>query len=225
MNSLYQNLLRQSDTLAQLLDRADVDLTAPVSGQIETLLANLDRSLADYVDFSRTEPNLAKREKATLRSKRFADDIQLMKDRYARAQTRAAQRQTHGDERNELFQRTAPTSTTPTAPGAISISIGGAASSSATDYYAGESAALHRTESHLDDFLTAGRAALADLADQRHVLKRTHRRMLDAANTLGLSRSLIGAIERRGIQDTWVFVALVVVSVVAMWGMYAYFRG
>ncbi|KAJ3357076.1 protein transport protein bos1 [Allomyces javanicus] len=223
MNSLYQNLLRQSDTLTQLLDRADMDLTAPVSGQIETLLANLDRSLADYVDFSRTEPNLAKREKATLRSKRFADDIQLMKERYARAQTRAAQRQTHGDERNELFQRTNPTSA-PT-PGAISISIGGAATSSATDYYAGESAALHRTESHLDDFLTAGRAALADLADQRHVLKRTHRRMLDAANTLGLSRSLIGAIERRGIQDTWVFVALVVVSVLAMWGMYAYFRG
>ncbi|KNE73175.1 hypothetical protein AMAG_20697 [Allomyces macrogynus ATCC 38327] len=54
--------------------------------------------------------------------------------------------------------------------------IGGVATASVTDSYADDSAALHGTDSYLDDFLTSGRAALADLADQRHVLKRMHQR-------------------------------------------------
>lgn len=36
-----------------------------------------------------------------------------------------------------------------------------------------------------------------NLVDQRNVLKGTQRRLLDAANTLGLSRDVIGWIERR----------------------------
>lgn len=53
------------------------------------------------------------------------------------------------------------------------------------------------TESRLDDLIAQGRAALDDLVDQRNVLKGTQRRLLDAANTLGLSRDVIGWIERR----------------------------
>lgn len=38
---------------------------------------------------------------------------------------------------------------------------------------------------------------LDNLVDQRNMLKGTQRRLLDAANTLGLSRDVIGWIERR----------------------------
>jgi Golgi SNAP receptor complex protein 2 len=49
----------------------------------------------------------------------------------------------------------------------------------------------------IDDFIAQGRAALDNLVDQRQMLKGTQRRLLDAANTIGLSRDVIGWIERR----------------------------
>lgn len=66
-----------------------------------------------------------------------------------------------------------------------------------------ESHALHEhsfiqnTETVLDEFLAQGREVLDNLVDQRNVLKGTQRRLLDAANTMGLSRDVIGWIERR----------------------------
>ena len=56
---------------------------------------------------------------------------------------------------------------------------------------------IRNTDSRLDEFLAQGQAVLNDLKDQRNVLKGTQRRLLDAANTLGLSRNVIGWIERR----------------------------
>lgn len=56
---------------------------------------------------------------------------------------------------------------------------------------------IRNTDSRLDEFLAHGQAVLSDLKDQRNVLKGTQRRLLDAANTLGLSRNVIGWIERR----------------------------
>ena len=56
---------------------------------------------------------------------------------------------------------------------------------------------IQNTHSQLDDFISQGRAVLDDLKDQRQVLKGTKRRLIDAANTLGMSRDVIGWIERR----------------------------
>lgn len=56
---------------------------------------------------------------------------------------------------------------------------------------------VHNTDSKLDEFLAQGREVLDNLVDQRKMLKGTHKRLLDAANTLGLSRQVIGWIERR----------------------------
>lgn len=46
-------------------------------------------------------------------------------------------------------------------------------------------------------FIAQGREVLDNLVDQKNVLKGTQKRLLDAANTLGLSREVIGWIERR----------------------------
>lgn len=56
---------------------------------------------------------------------------------------------------------------------------------------------IQSTEARLDDFLAQGREVLDNLVDQRNVLKGTQRMLLDSANTLGLSRDVIGWIERR----------------------------
>jgi Golgi SNAP receptor complex protein 2 len=56
---------------------------------------------------------------------------------------------------------------------------------------------IQGAESRLDDFLAQGREVLDNLVDQRTMLKGTQRRLRDAANTLGLSRDVIGWIDRR----------------------------
>lgn len=65
------------------------------------------------------------------------------------------------------------------------------------DHALREHSFIQNTEARLDEFLTQGRAVLDDLVDQRNMLKGTKRRLLDAANTLGLSRDVIGWIDRR----------------------------
>jgi golgi SNAP receptor complex member 2 len=56
---------------------------------------------------------------------------------------------------------------------------------------------IQGVDTHLDDFLAQGREVLDNLVDQRAMLKGTQRRLRDAANTLGLSRDVIGWIDRR----------------------------
>jgi Golgi SNAP receptor complex protein 2 len=65
------------------------------------------------------------------------------------------------------------------------------------DHALREHSFIQNTENRLDEFIAQGRAVLDDLVDQRGVLKGTQRRLLDTANTLGLSRDVIGWIERR----------------------------
>lgn len=65
------------------------------------------------------------------------------------------------------------------------------------DHALREHSFINNTSAQLDDFLAQGRAVYDDLVDQRTMLKGTQRRLLDAANTLGLSRNVIGWIERR----------------------------
>jgi len=56
---------------------------------------------------------------------------------------------------------------------------------------------IQNTSDRLDEFLAQGREVLDNLVDQRQVLKGTHKRLLDTANQLGLSRNVIVWIERR----------------------------
>jgi golgi SNAP receptor complex member 2 len=56
---------------------------------------------------------------------------------------------------------------------------------------------IQNTSDRLDDFLAQGQEVLNNLVDQRQMLKGTQKRLLDAANTLGLSRNVIGWIEKR----------------------------
>lgn len=65
------------------------------------------------------------------------------------------------------------------------------------DHALREHSFIQNTDSRLDEFIAHGRAVLDDLTEQRNVLKGTQKRILDAANTLGLSRDVIGWIERR----------------------------
>jgi len=64
-------------------------------------------------------------------------------------------------------------------------------------YALDEHSFIQNAETRLDDFIAQGREVLDNLVDQRNMLKGTQRRLLDAANKLGLSRDVISWIEKR----------------------------
>ncbi|KAL8277034.1 hypothetical protein RQP46_010568 [Phenoliferia psychrophenolica] len=73
-----------------------------------------------------------------------------------------------------------------------------------TKHALGENDFLHSTGATLDQYIAQGQAVLGNLAMQRDMLKGTKRRLLSAANTLGLSRSTIQYIERRTKGDFYI---------------------
>ncbi|KAL7750826.1 protein transport protein bos1 [Sorochytrium milnesiophthora] len=232
MNSLYQNILRQEESLSGLLDRAEnnPDVVQSLQEQIAAGLEHIQKSVADYEDFARKEIVMAKREKSLQRANKFKDTVHTFRDRFLRTQARQAQRVTEVQERQELFQRRAPTrpqqvpnlSSTCRHFAACLTLQQDTTVISIEDYHQREHLALHDTERHMDDFIAAGQNALNNLVEQRTILKGAHRKMLDAANTLGLSRTVIQYIERRGTQDKWIFWGGVVLCIFIMWAIVHY---
>lgn len=100
---------------------------------------------------------------------------------------------------------------------------------SAGSSYLRENQALHEHttlqnfESQIDDFIAQGRAVFDNLTDQRDILKGSHKRVIDAANTLGLSRNVINWIERRSKQDAYIFLVGALFTLVAFYYIWKWF--
>ncbi|PWZ01676.1 V-snare-domain-containing protein [Testicularia cyperi] len=82
---------------------------------------------------------------------------------------------------------------------------------------------IEQTEAQLDAFIAQGREVFGNLVEQRGILKGTQRRLRDAANTLGLSRDVIGYIERRSTQDNIIFAVGAILTLVCFYYIYKWF--
>eukprot|EP00052_Salpingoeca_macrocollata_P026544 m.246957 g.246957 ORF g.246957 m.246957 type:complete len:215 (+) comp22590_c0_seq3:1913-2557(+) len=75
----------------------------------------------------------------------------------------------------------------------------------------------------MDDMLGTAHSVLENLRGQGSVLKRTQRRVLDIANTLGLSNTVMRFIEQRSSQDKFILWAGMVTTLGIMGLLYYYF--
>merc|ERR1711874_801971 len=66
--------------------------------------------------------------------------------------------------------------------------------------------ALNRSNRYMDDILAQGAATLDNLRDQRSTLKGVQKKILDVANTLGMSNTVIRLIERRSEGDKYILI-------------------
>ncbi|KPV74552.1 uncharacterized protein RHOBADRAFT_37599 [Rhodotorula graminis WP1] len=248
MNSLYTLALRQSSALSADLKHLD-SLADPASassssskppaslhGQVNASLAALERTVDDYDAMARREIIDAKREKALSRVARFRQDLAEFRNEYDRVKLRARQQETASN-RSELFA----SSSSAANPYAASTSASASSFSSQHAYgtsadYAGsvhnnartnhalrEHDFVQSTGATLDAYLAQGQAVLGNLANQRDVMKGTQRRLLSAANTLGLSRSTITFIERRTKEDYYILVGGGMATLVCFWMILRYF--
>ncbi|KAE8330109.1 dihydrolipoamide acetyltransferase component of pyruvate dehydrogenase [Aspergillus sergii] len=209
-------------------------------GQIAASLASLSRTVDDYSALSKKELIPEKQQKAFERVNNFRSelaDYRLHFDRL-RKEREDAQSVTN---RNELLGRRPHHTATPENPYAQSSlpqSSAFAPSSSRGGLSFGASPADYNRETHalreqsflantstqLDDFLDRGRAVLADLGQQREVLKGTQRRLYSVANTLGVSGETIRKVERRAKQDKWIFWGGVLIFFLFCWAVLHFLR-
>lgn len=71
---------------------------------------------------------------------------------------------------------------------------------------------LQNANTGVDDMLRSGSGILDNLKDQRSTLKGAHRRVMDLANTLGLSNTTMRLVERRAHEDKYILVGGMVVT-------------
>ncbi|KAF8894950.1 golgi SNAP receptor complex member bos1 [Gymnopilus junonius] len=231
MNSLYTSGVRQTNSLQADMERLrNGDNSSALLGQISASLAAMQRTIDDYDSMTKREIIKAKQEKAQMRVQKFRTDyaelrsqFELLKGELAAAQQESNRAElisassasplTSSDSRRR-FQNT-PTNSTihpglrpqsePISESPFRSSTPQTGIGSREFRALDEHSFIQNTDSRLDDFLAQGREVLDNLRDQRNILKGTQRRILDAANTLGLSRDVIGWIEKRSTQDTYIF--------------------
>jgi golgi SNAP receptor complex member 2 len=83
--------------------------------------------------------------------------------------------------------------------------------------YAQESGAITRSSAMLGEYIDVGRAAFSDLRSQGGKLKSAQSKLLDIANTLGLSSSLLSVIGRRQSGDRWLVYGGMAVTLLLLW--------
>ena len=74
----------------------------------------------------------------------------------------------------------------------------------------------------MDNLLDMGTSVLTNLRDQRGVLKGARRRMLDLANTLGMSNTVMRLTERRASQDKFILFGGMLATLVIMYVTWRY---
>ncbi|XP_052698310.1 Golgi SNAP receptor complex member 2-like isoform X1 [Crassostrea angulata] len=75
----------------------------------------------------------------------------------------------------------------------------------------------------VDNMILSGHSVLENLKSQRLTLKGAQRKILDLANTLGLSNTVMRLIERRTYQDKFILYGGMIVTLIIMFLLWKYF--
>ncbi|KAI9321857.1 hypothetical protein BX666DRAFT_1906280 [Dichotomocladium elegans] len=215
MNSLYNHALKQTHALQRDLDKFESgeDASAGLQGQITAAFSTLQRSIDDYDNLAKREMVPAKKETAFTRVTKFRHDLQDMRSRFEMIKKQQESRR-YDQNRENLLRRSGSSNLTTTANEYPYMSR--------PEFAMRESAFIDHTDSLLDSYITQAQHVLGDMVDQNSVLKKTQRKLLDAANSLGLSSNVIRYIERRTAQDKWIFIAGLVITIGLMWAIAHY---
>lgn len=145
---------------------------------------------------------IAQRPNAKMRVDQLKYDSKHLQAALNASQQRRIRKQTAAEEREQLLSRRfAPN------PDITAINI---------DYGLQHQNSLQNSNREVDTMLLTGANALESLRNQRFTLKGAHRRIVDMANTLGLSSHTMKLIEKRASQDKYVLIGGIVVTLLVI---------
>ncbi|KAJ8734801.1 hypothetical protein PYW08_014051 [Mythimna loreyi] len=207
METLYHQtnqLIQETAELFQKLDRDPTNyegIENAIQSKINAISANCER-LDIYV--FKTPVN--QRPMAKMRVDQLKYDNKHIQASLSAAQSKRIKREQELRDREQLLSRRFGHDHT-----AINV-----------DYLTQEQLSLQNSHRNVDEMLHTGSNILETLKYNRETIKGAHRRLIDLANTLGLSNATISLIERRVSQDKYVlfggmFVTLTVIVLVIVY--------
>uniref|UniRef100_A0A4W3HRE2 Golgi SNAP receptor complex member 2 n=1 Tax=Callorhinchus milii TaxID=7868 RepID=A0A4W3HRE2_CALMI len=168
-----------------------------IQARIDQIFSNLERL---EILTSKEPPN--RRQNAKLRVDQLKYDCQHLQTALKNFQHRRYTREQQDREREELLSRTFTTNDADT-----SIAI---------DETLQFNTSLHNAHRGMDDLLGSGSSVLNGLREQRMTLKGAQKKVLDVANMLGMSNTVMRLIEKRAFQDKFIMISGMVVTCLVM---------
>jgi len=216
MNILYTNSSKQIHQLQLDFEKLEQgqDTSSAIQGQISASLGALKKASDDLMQLAKREITEEKREIAYQRAEKIQREYQLLQDSFNRWKQKQAAKRNEERERELLLRRQDGSSYQQQQQNSYLPPM---------EYFDHESTVLHRTGKQIDDYISMGRSALQELYDQKNILKKSRTTMLDIANTLGVSQTVIRYIETRTTQDKWILFIGIIVTVFLMWLIVHYF--
>lgn len=184
-------------------------LEQEVRGRLDSLWANCER-----LEMLASKEPVARRQAARSRVDQLKGDVQHLGAALQSLASRAAARQREAEDRESLL-RTEFTTNQASRDSETTILI---------DQALQHQGSLSRTNRYMDDVLGQGAEILKGLQDQRDVLKGAKRKILDVANTLGMSDTVIRLIERRSVGDKYILVGGMLSTCLFMFLVIWYFK-
>lgn len=183
------------------LERSDPQSVHLLENELHSRIEQIFKQL-ERLDIlaSKEPPN--RRHNARLRVDRLKCDVQHLWSGLQSFQHRRCAKEAHEREREELMSRTFTTNDEDT-----SISI---------DENLQFNNGLRNAHKGVDDMISNGTAMLKSLTDQRISMMDIHKKMLDVANMLGLSNTVMGLIQRRATQDKFIMIGGMLLTCVFM---------
>ncbi|XP_016324104.1 Golgi SNAP receptor complex member 2-like [Sinocyclocheilus anshuiensis] len=195
METLYHQTNKQIQEVQSQMGRLETTdrqsvhlLENELQARIDQIFNQLERL---EILASKEPPN--RRQNAKLRVDQLKYDVQHLQTALGNFQHRRYAREAQEREREELLSRSFTTNDADT-----SIPI---------DETLQFNSGLQNAHRGMDDLLGSGSSILNGLRDQRSTLKGTHKKMLDVANMLGLSNTVMRFIEKRASQDKFIMMA------------------
>uniref|UniRef100_T1JA54 Golgi SNAP receptor complex member 2 n=1 Tax=Strigamia maritima TaxID=126957 RepID=T1JA54_STRMM len=196
-NKLQQDVLDSFVQLEKLSGKEAHSLENIIQTRIDQIISNCER-LARLAD-----KELAPRKaNAKLRVDQMKYDCQHLQAALRNLQHHRFTREREVQEREDLLSRRFTTNEQDT-----TIAI---------DYALQMNSSVNNAHKGMDDLLGQGNSILTNLRDQHGTLKGAHKRILDVANTLGLSNTVMRLIERRTLQDKFILFGGMIVTLVIM---------
>ena len=187
--------------------------TAAAAGEAETRvtdeLGRIRCNCGQLESLVSREP-MARRRQSKYRLDQLVMDAQQLEGSLSKLVAKAAYRFRAEAEREELLNRrfAAPTTT----------------SLEMEDYGLQENERLQASHAQMDNIIDQSRAVLSSLRDQAGSLKGVRRKILEVANTLGMSNTVLRLIERRTTQDKILLFGGMAVTLILMYVIYRGFK-
>uniref|UniRef100_A0A1B6DPV0 Golgi SNAP receptor complex member 2 n=2 Tax=Clastoptera arizonana TaxID=38151 RepID=A0A1B6DPV0_9HEMI len=196
MEALYHQtnrLLQETQQCFQKLERSKGSNTnsieVEIQVRIDSIISNCER-----LDILVHKEPVGRRQNAKIRVDQLKYDNQHLQAALRMHQHEVFRRRQEENEREELLNRRFTHNPTDQD---TSILI---------DHSLQHNMSLQNANKGVDDMLLSGSGILENLRDQRNTLKGAHRRIMDIANTLGLSNTTMRLIERRAYQDKYILI-------------------